>query len=166
MLSEALDSASSERKITQREVAQNLGYKSAVVLSHMASGRVPVPIDRADDLSRILRMDRGQFLLAVLEQRFPDIDFKKVLSKAPKGAAKPAKKQVLVEDLEAIAGREMDDMPQGTIAVLRSVVGDANPQRRWAQTSEIPILAALRKNHSGGLDPKRAGELREFIETL
>lgn len=65
---------------SQRQMAARLGYKTSVVLSHMALGRVPVPIDRASQLAHALGMDEREFLLAVLEQRHPGIEFRRILT--------------------------------------------------------------------------------------
>ena len=36
-----------KRDASVRQLGKNLGYSQAVVLSHMANGRVPIPLDRA-----------------------------------------------------------------------------------------------------------------------
>lgn len=65
--------------ISQRTLAKTLGYKSSVVISHMANGRAPIPIGRTMDFVRHIPLEPAEFLMAVLEQRYPDIDFQKVL---------------------------------------------------------------------------------------
>ena len=52
MLSEGLRRASSERGLSVRQLGKKLNYKQAVVLSHWATGRVPIPIDRAVEVAR------------------------------------------------------------------------------------------------------------------
>ena len=169
LLSAALEKASEERKLTQREVARSLGYKSVVVVSHMASGRAPIPIDRADDLARVLRLDRGAFLLAVLDQRFPHIDFKGVLSKSLK--LKPSqvsdrKGSMVANELADLAGSELDDLPNDVLNVLRSVVTDRNAARRWITPSEVPLIEHLRKHKPEGLSPAELSKVKEFIAQL
>ena len=52
MLAHGLRSASQERGTSLREIGRRLKYKQPVVLSHMATGRVPIPLDRAAAIAR------------------------------------------------------------------------------------------------------------------
>src|SRR5689334_14158863 len=79
MLESAMKAAQATGR-SQRQVAAELGYKTSVVLSHMTVGRVPIPVDRAKDMATTLGMDPDTFLLAVLEQRHPEIDFKSLFN--------------------------------------------------------------------------------------
>lgn len=78
MLTSAFGRLASDHGISQRRLAAHLGYANSVPLSHMASGRVPVPIDRALDLAEATGMCPKEFLLAVLDQRHPEIPFKSI----------------------------------------------------------------------------------------
>src|SRR3546814_5165656 len=60
MLATALKRAWNEKRLSQRTLAKQLGYRSSVVLSHMASGRVPIPIERVDDYAQLLDIDRSE----------------------------------------------------------------------------------------------------------
>nr|WP_166175711.1 helix-turn-helix transcriptional regulator [Altererythrobacter segetis] len=84
MLAAGLEHAAEDKGWSQRTIAKMLNYRASVVLSHMALGRVPIPIDRALQFARLLGMDTAKFLLAVLEQRHPEIDFVKVLGATAK----------------------------------------------------------------------------------
>lgn len=79
MLGEAFERIREQKGLSQRQVAAMLGYKASVVLSHMASGRAPIPIGRAPELAQVLDLDPAEFLLAVLEQREPGVDFRGIL---------------------------------------------------------------------------------------
>jgi transcriptional regulator with XRE-family HTH domain len=79
MLAEAIANLATNHRISQRRLASHLGYKNSVSLSHMAIGRVPIPVERAMSFADVLGMDTQQFLLAVLEQRYPEIPFKSAL---------------------------------------------------------------------------------------
>lgn len=46
MLLSGLERARDQMGLSVRQLAKSLGYKQAVVLSHMATGRAPIPIDR------------------------------------------------------------------------------------------------------------------------
>lgn len=168
MLSEALDRAQRDKQQSQRFVAAQLGYKSSVVMSHMASGRVPIPIDRAVDFARYLGMDQNTFLLAVLEQRFPDVDFKRLLS-SMKGKAAPANvsTSALADELEALAGKPLDELPIGIIKVLREVVQDEQrAPRRWIAPHEMALLDQVRKFAPDGLTPAQNKALTDCLQSI
>ena len=75
MLSESLARAKAERGLSIRQIGKQMGYKTAVVLSHMALGRAPIPIDRAEDLADILQIEKASFLQAVVVQRHPNVSW-------------------------------------------------------------------------------------------
>jgi transcriptional regulator with XRE-family HTH domain len=59
--------------LNQQELAKRLGYTSAVTMSHMASGRAPIPFNRVLALLKELGMTSSVFFLAVLDQRLPEL---------------------------------------------------------------------------------------------
>lgn len=122
-------------RISLRELGRRLEYKQPVVLSHMATGRVPIPIDRAVDIARTVGLSAKKFLLSVLEQRHPGIDWSLLVDSSNGFAG----------DLETIAARPLDELPPATKAVLREVVGDPKPARRWLTTAELPVVEILRE---------------------
>src|SRR5690606_4023693 len=73
MLSEALRKYTSEHPGGVRALAAKLGMKQGANLSHMANGRMPIPLDRATEISAILPLNLMGFCLAVLEQRAPAV---------------------------------------------------------------------------------------------
>lgn len=79
MLADGFDTLWKTHSVSQRQVAAWLGYRGSVCLSHMASGRIPVPVGRVSDLAQVLEVDEAELLLAVLEQRHPEIAFRKIL---------------------------------------------------------------------------------------
>jgi len=138
MLAAGLERVHADMGLTQKEVASRLSYKTSVVLSHMALGRVPIPIDRAEDIAGVLGLDRSRFLMAVLNQRHPSIDFNALFEPTNVQAGH------IVAELEALAGTSLDLLPQQTIEVLREVVACANPARRWITPEQLSALDALR----------------------
>lgn len=167
MLAAGLKQAEEEKGLSQRTIAKQLNYKSSVVLSHMALGRVPIPIDRCLEIARLLKLDSGKFLMAVLHQRHPDIDFARLLGagKVASGKTK-GEEQYVVSELEAIAGRSLDELPVDKVNVMREVVGDPSPQRRWVSFGELPTVELIRNTHPRGLTPAMRSELRKFLEAL
>lgn len=166
LLNEGLEQAEREKGWSHRQVAKLLGYRATVVISHMASGRAPIPVDRVGDIARLLRMDYGEFLLAVLEQRFPEIDFNTVLRKLPKATPQRASASMLVSELEGIAKTPLDDLPMPVVNILRAVVSDRHPADRWMTLDEVPVVQALRKSHPNGLASEQKRKLLECIANL
>jgi hypothetical protein len=167
MLSEALDRAQRDKQQSQRFISGQLGYKSSVVLSHMASGRVPIPIDRAVDFARYLGMDQNEFLLAVLEQRFPEVDFRRLLaSMKGKGSKVPASNSALADELASLAGKPLDELPIGIIKVLREAVQDDRAPRRWIAPHEMGIIEQIRRFAPDGLTPAQNKVLGETLAAL
>lgn len=123
---------------TQREIASRLGYKSSVVLSHMSTGRVPIPVDKALLIADELALDRNAFLLAVLEQRHADIDFRQLFSLTFSSGHVAAR-------LEAAAGCSLDDLPSETLTVLEEVLAARSPKRRWLTVAESQAMDLIRR---------------------
>lgn len=122
---------------SQRAVAAQLGYKTSVVLSHMTVGRVPIPIDRAEDIANALGLDSNAFVLAVLEQRYPEVDFRSLFNISYSS-------ERTVSRLEAIAGCSLDDLPAETLSMLEEVIAARHPRRRWLTASEMRTMALIR----------------------
>ena len=139
MMAAGLERLRSDDGITQREVAARLGYKTSVVVSHMATGRVPIPIDRALDIAEVLNVDPKGFLLAVLEQRHPELNFRELLG------VQLVSRGVVASRLELLAGSDLDHLPSETLTVLDEVVTTAGPGRRWLTIEELALVEALRR---------------------
>jgi len=152
MLSDGLRRASSERGLSVRQLGKKLNYRQAVVLSHWATGRVPIPIDRAVEVAREVGLPEREFLLAVLEQRHEQVDWNLITSF----------NDDLVEDLEAIAGKPLSTLSPEHQQVMKEVVAEARPRRRWLTVNEVPVMEAIREQvpyvRSDGI-PRRMIEL-------
>lgn len=168
MLAEALEKAQQDKGWSQRAIAKMLNYKTSVVLSHMALGRVPIPIDRAMDFARLLKMDAPRFLLAVLEQRHPDIDFLRILgaSAKKKSTGKGGRESFVLEELEALAGKPLDELSNDQVNVLREAVSNPNAMRRWLMPHEVSVIEAIRRTHPDGMSPKQRQELEKALEKI
>jgi hypothetical protein len=149
MLADGLRTAAVEKKLSLRAIGRGLGYRQPVVLSHMASGRVPVPIDRAVDIARAAGLPEREFLLACLEQRYTSVDWSLVRGHEDDFA----------HELSALAGRSLDDLGPEHRWVIREVVAEPQPSRRWLKVAELPtveLIRELRPSFStaglGGLD--------------
>lgn len=138
VLNAALDRVRAENGLTQRDIAGQLGYKGSVVLSHMASGRVPIPLDRATVMAEVLGLDPRAFLLAVLEQRFPEIGFKDLLGITIE------RSEGVVARLEMLAGKPLELLDRETLGVIEQAVTSNAPARRWLTLNELAIVDAIR----------------------
>lgn len=144
MFAEAL---TAKPDLSQRSLAHLLGYKSSVVVSHMASGRAPIPIDRALEIAAAVDMDPGKFLLAVLEQRYPDIAFADLLSipaEQQQATGTTGEGLDIMRDLERVAGARLAELSEERLNIVRDVLTDRDPSRRWLTLNELPLVEDLR----------------------
>jgi hypothetical protein len=135
MLSDGLRRASAERGLSVRQLGKKLNYKQAVVLSHWATGRVPIPIDRAVEVAHEVGLPEREFLLAVLEQRHAEVDWNLITGF----------NDDLIEDLEDIAGKPLATLSPEHQQVMKEVVAEVRPARRWLTVNEVPVMEAIRE---------------------
>ncbi len=128
--------------ISQKDLAAALGHKSSVVVSHMATGRAPIPIDRSRDISDLLELDRNVFLLAVLEQRLPMLDFQSLVGSR---SAADGKHEHLINQSETIGGRPLSALPDDLLDLIKECVADKDPRSRWLSLDELPVVALIRQ---------------------
>lgn len=83
LLNDGLKTIERTEGVSVRELAIELGFRNSVALSHMASGGIPVPIDRCIDIAARLHIPEASFLLAVLDQHYPEIDFRRIILNEP-----------------------------------------------------------------------------------
>ncbi len=152
--------------ISTRELAKRLNYKQSVVLSHMALGRVPIPIDRVHDFARLFRRDPMPFLIAVLEQRHPTIDWASLMTG---GAGDGPDAAELVSSLELIARRPVREFGDDQVRVMREVAAEPHAGRRWLSVHEVAAIELLRELRptmaSTGLSAADRRALREALGT-
>lgn len=165
MLAAALKRASDEQAMSLRQLAKILQYKQAVVLSHMSLGRVPIPIDSAEEIADALDMNKSAFLRAVLEQRHPDVDWA-LLYKGNNGVAAS---DSLAQELEVIFGASLSSLTASHRRIQREVVNEHRPDRRWLTVHEIAVLELIRgwrpKVREDGLSSSDYDKLKELSHT-
>lgn len=165
MLSEGLTRANEEQGLSIRQLGKQLGYKQAVVLSHMASGRVPIPIDRAEDFADALRLDKRAFLQAVIKQRHPTVSWD-ILSSAGGSSVTDD----LTHELEVIIGTSLKSLTKEQRGVMREVAADSSPRRRWLSVHELPVVEMFRKAvpafGAEGLDRADMAGIEAFLDTI
>lgn len=140
MLAEGLARAKDERGLSIRQIGKQMNYKTSVVLSHMASGRVPIPIDRSEEMAAIIGLDKRAFLLAVLHQRHPDVSWH-ILA----GQSHAEKIDYLQYELESALGRPLSELSAEQRAVMREVAAEHAPARRWLSVHELHAVEVLRR---------------------
>jgi hypothetical protein len=166
MLRNALELIEKNEGKSQRVLARQLGYKSSVGLSHMALGRVPIPIDRVIEFARMFKMDAREFLFASLRQRHPDIDFKRVLSSSKDvitARQSCGVGNVVKEELEALAGKPLDELTPDVVDVLRDVCSYKEPMKRWISLGELSVIEAVRRAFPKGLS---TGDRMKLIQAI
>ena len=159
MLAEGLARASQERGLSLRKVGALLGYKQAVVLSHMATGRVPIPIDRAEEIARVLEIDPAIFLEAVVKQRHPEVSWSLL------GSSDDV--DVIVHELAVSLGKPLRELTGEQRAVMREVVAEQRPRRRWLSVHELTTVDMLRDMRpamgSQGLEASDLNAIRKVL---
>jgi|TARA_R100000049_G_C1957194_1_gene116243 hypothetical protein len=138
MLHFALERAKEEKNLSVRQAAKQLGYKQAAVLSHMASGRAPIPIEKADEFARFFEMNSADFLMAVLHQRHPQVRWSLITNQ-------PARTDSFAAQLEIIFDAPLASLNSEQRRVIREVVAEPKPARRWLSIHELPAVVTMRK---------------------
>ena len=164
MLSAGLEIAWRERRLSARKIAELLNYKQSVVLSHMASGRVPIPIDRAEQIADVLHLDREEFLKAILRQRHPEVDWRFI-----EGQAEGASSEGLAHELSVSMGKPLGELSMEQRAVMREVAADPQPRRRWLSVHELIAVETIREARpsisSEGMPPSDLQAIRKALGT-
>lgn len=164
MLRVGLARLKAEKGVSARTVATRLEYKQPVVLSHMASGRVPIPIDRVEAIAREVDLHPAAFLLAALDQRLGG-KARQLLAQGSAGETTG-----FVTDLEEIAGEDLSALSESKKQILREVAAEPDPTRRWLSLSELPIVQMLRRKfphlHDRGLTPAEREHLDDVISNI
>ena len=153
MLLSGLERAREQMGVSVRQLAKSLGYKQAVVLSHMATGRAPIPIDRAEQIASALEIDPGKFLRAVLNQRHPEVSWKLIT-----GEAGATETDNLARQLEIILNAPLSDLNTEQRRVMREVAAERSPCRRWLSIHELPLIEAIRSQERAARDGELSDE--------
>lgn len=162
MLVAGLDRARDQRGRSIRQLAKELGYKQAVVLSHMATGRTPIPLDRAEQIASALEIDPAKFLRAVLDQRYPEVRWGLITAGATATQA-----DNLAAQLEIILNARLSDLNSEQRHVIREVAAERSPGRRWLSIHELPVIEAIRSRRPQDLNGQLADdEIDEILASL
>ncbi len=138
MLARGLKSVSERHGLSQRQIAKRLGHKQPVMLSHWSTGRVPIPIERVAELASALELDERSFLLAVLNQRHPTVDWEGLEDRHT-----PA--YDFVRQLQDLAEAPIEDFDPGQLKVMREAAADPKAARRWLSVHEVAVVELIRQ---------------------
>lgn len=69
MLTKAIE----DSDLTQREIADRVGFKNANILSMLKTGETRVPLERIPALATTLGLDERHFLLVAIEEYHPGV---------------------------------------------------------------------------------------------
>ena len=69
-----LTTAIEQSELTQREIADRVGFKHANIISMLKTGETRVPLDRIPSLAQTLGMDERLFLMVAIEEYHPGVD--------------------------------------------------------------------------------------------
>jgi light-regulated signal transduction histidine kinase (bacteriophytochrome) len=154
MLRSALDQYVRRNKSSLRKLAKELGYKQSTMFSHMASGRIAIPIDRATELADVLEMPRATFVPAVVKQRYPEVA--DALASGVGGSG-------LQMSLAGVSANDtqLTKMQQ---KILRELSRDTCPEERWLAASEVPLVKFLRTEFPQIFDEQVTGAQRRALK--
>lgn len=150
MLSAALQRYTAQNPGGLRALATRLGIGQATVLSHMAHGRIGIPLDRVAQLAEILDIDSADFSLAVLKQRAPEVytELNNRFEFSTAGLIRSS-------DRGVTGDRQLTSVSTPTPRPHIIAVGD-----------EADVIRHLRNHRPMGLEPAEKRILIEFIEGL
>lgn len=160
-LKAALESSRRSRGKSLRAVARELNYKQPVVLSHMAHGRIPIPIERAEEIAAALGMEPKSFVKLALKQRYPDLDMPSF--------SKDVIRTELIDGLtfEASGSHQMVELTDGQKMVIREVMRDVAAPDRWLTPHEVGVIALIRQlRPSVSNDGLNAADLKRLKQGL
>jgi len=98
------------------------------------------------EIARITQLDGPTFLLAVLAQRYPDVNFADAISEhSEKGVSSGKSAEAgFLADLERAAARPLSDLSREQLGVVREVVSTPHPRSRWISTNEMSVIEKVR----------------------
>lgn len=162
MLTSGLQRIAEDEGVSQRQLAKRLGHKQPVMLSHWASGRVPIPVERAFELADALRLDERSFLLAILEQRHPTVHWE-VLEDEHTPAYD------FVHRLQQLAGKPIEEFDPGQIKVMLEAAADPRAARRWLSVHELALVELVRQLRpsfmEGGIEHRELSKIEKALRT-
>lgn len=159
VLQNALRRARKERGVTLKDIATRLGIRQATVISHMATGRIGIPVDRAPEIAKILEIDPVWFTKLVLKQRHRTamnaIGIDKLI---------PDDRDYDSTSLAITIAEHSADHAR----VMSEVARDIAPGERWLSVSELELMQLIRRLRpevsTSGLSTEDMNAIQEAID--
>jgi transcriptional regulator with XRE-family HTH domain len=137
-LQSALKRAKEENKTSLRAIAKLLNYKQAAVLSHMANGRIPIPVERAQEIATVLDINPHAFMKLVLKQRYPNMPI--------------SEEDDVTNHFALLSELNQPRLPVGLsnatpsqMRIIREVLRDDHASERWLSPHEVFFVNVIRK---------------------
>lgn len=151
--------------VSLRSIGRALGYKQPTVLSHMANGRTRIPIKRTQEIAFAVGLDPAKFLAASIKQREPATGD---LLTPVRSTSAQTNEDSFVTELAIIGQRPLAMLTDEQRAVLREVVADPSPRRRWLSLPELPTVVEIRRRFpeisTRGLSPEERRRLNDALD--
>lgn len=159
MLQDGLSRAKKDKGLSVRQIGVHLGYRQQVSVGHMASGRSPIPIDRAEDIAAAVDLDPAEFLEAVVWQRYPNVDWSLM-----KVSTARQNKMTVEEALEAVFIAD-PTITRAQRKVVKELVIKRSSAARWLSTGEFEVMEIIRSMRPN-LETKKISDVdRKAIES-
>jgi hypothetical protein len=133
---------------------------SSAQLSHMATGRVGIPIDTALRLASALDIDPAEFVAAVFQQRHPEAAQKIDLQAAV------TKGDTTGQRWSFMAHASDDALSPDHVDVLQQVSDSRQPKARWASLPEAQLLQLVRRRWPDGITNADIAKIEKAINSL
>jgi transcriptional regulator with XRE-family HTH domain len=137
VLQSALGRAKTQKKMSLRAIAKALNYRQAAVLSHMASGRIPVPVERAEEIAVALDINPSAFMKMVLKQRYPNMSLEVEQHVFDHHA--------LLSGLDTNLPPGLNNATPSQMRIIREVLRDDHASERWLSPHEVFFVSEIRK---------------------
>ena len=136
-LQSAINKAKVKNKTSLRTIAKTLNYRQAAVLSHMASGRIPIPVERAEKIAVALDINPSAFMKMVLKQRYPN------MSLAVEQHV--FEHHALLNGLDTSLPPGLNNATPSQMRIIREVLRDEHASERWLSPHEVFFVSEIRR---------------------
>ncbi|WP_298190565.1 hypothetical protein [Novosphingobium sp.] len=134
--------------------------KQATVLSHMATGRIGIPLDRVEQFAEVLEMNPEEFSFAVIEQREPAMlgllsrFYGHVCDRAQSGELAS-----LIDEMRSTA-----DLSSRQMSDIREILRQRDTPSRLVTGRASELISVIRSARPIGLDDREWERLIAMVK--
>jgi len=162
MLKEALARYTSQHKGGLRALAGVIGMNQATVLSHMATGRIGIPLDRVQQFAEVLDLNVEAFSLAVIEQREPAmLSLLQSVYRVETEGTDSAERAGLIREIRAAKV-----LSPRQISLIRDIVRDPELSTRVVTGRESELIWKIREARPMGPEDGEWDKLTALIDLI